>query len=205
MDWSLMRDIGLLSCVTATQSPVDKLSFLSTLTGPVEVMYPVFLGKGVFWFASYEKCAAVSRYFYTRALMLPLLLADNVKIVGLVCAALENLLPWVSPFRRDVHYSLAVTPAWLMLASLWTVSLQTVSNRVNDSLPWSCCQGWQLVFCDVSIGFSVVGGFQRICAKYKMIWTRTSWKADLLCVKEQKLAGEPQWICTKAQILEINA
>lgn len=43
-----MRDTGLLSCVTAVQSPVNKLSFLSTLPGgPVNVMYPLFL-KG-FW------------------------------------------------------------------------------------------------------------------------------------------------------------
>lgn len=46
-----MRDTGFFSCVTAAQSPVNKLSFLSTLPGgPVNVMYPLaqrILGKGV--------------------------------------------------------------------------------------------------------------------------------------------------------------
>lgn len=60
-----MRDTGLFSCVTAAQSPVNKLSFLSTLpSGPVNVMYPL-LRKGfwvreyqtVFWFASCKKCS----------------------------------------------------------------------------------------------------------------------------------------------------
>lgn len=43
MDSSLMCVTGLLSCVTAAQSPVNKLSFLSTLPGgPVNVMYSLF-------------------------------------------------------------------------------------------------------------------------------------------------------------------
>lgn len=71
MDWSPMRDTGLYSCVTAAQSPVNKLSFRSTRPRrscqcDVSFVSQRILGKGVsaFWFAICKKCLAVSRYFW---------------------------------------------------------------------------------------------------------------------------------------------